>query len=73
MSNKPQNNAPVTSESKPNQVTDVVFDVRDEIVEEIVDVATSVYRRLFIPKSSEECLTETDMRYEDGHLWIGLA
>jgi hypothetical protein len=48
--------------------SDIVFDMTDEIV----DVATAVYRRLFSGKSAET-ESETTLQYEDGHVWIGLA
>ena len=50
-------------------IPDIVFEMRDDLVDELMDAASSVYRKLFATKSAEE----PTLTYEDGHVWIGLS
>ncbi len=54
---------------QPAIYTDIVFEMRDDLVDELMDAASSVYRKLFATKSAEE----PTLTYEDGHVWIGLS
>lgn len=55
--------------AQPAMHSDIFFEFRDDLVDELMDAASSVYRKLFATKSAEE----PTLTYEEGHVWIGLS
>ena len=67
MTNKPSQRSDKNLPDKQDDYADIVM--RDDFVDDLMDAASSVYRRLFNSKSAEE----PTLIYEDGHVWIGLT